>query len=1523
MRSKTQSQVNIIGGMNLDGDRRSLPANEMSYVNDAEYVSSVAGQDASVSPLPSSATTYTVPNLTEKFQNVRLRYDNAETSYAYIIYDSSGTTIFPATTIAVGANLTAHIVSLNIALGVYNLTCEVTGALSGYWFGLSIKLGGYLPFAYTIKQYEIGATLGDITEIVVNTLQESYVFPSLANAGNEELRTLQTTEIDGIQFVFSRSVDLTISAIGYATKNQSGTWAYVTLIQTGEFDFPTNKVIEIEREEINSGQYAFYWIDNNRKPKALYVPTTLGAYSCLKYNMSSWNTGTTGLFTLESLREQTDLQTQNYARVSYSSQLESGGALESATYHYFVSVGINNNHSEYSQASRPVMVFKASISAPSAGSYIGGDKTPEQTSKVNVLLVENAKATVYNKIRLACVINQGGAYSALLIGEYAVTTDSFYLSHTGNETASEIIDVASLPPVQEVFLSAKNIQVKKNRLNLACVDVANDANLESIFQAVTLGQTMDNPPVGSVYPQADKLTGTGRISFTSTPLFYAAVGWQYYQTSVDKAIIKCDNVSAPYYNPSGAFNTTTHVATIPAGQGGDYYLSMAFDGWSGGYYVSEVYIQNSGSTGNVKSLRYCVAYPDVNSRDYFVRRWDIATLEAYDELRLYAFFGDRDDLFGDHRFVILASTTFSAIKAIDNYPIKSLKAGEYQFPTNIANKLGYMINETYAYYGRVYYKNGHVSSWYYMKNYRFDAGTTFAPIINAYLADTTKLSTTVNTVIYALTIAGLDISSIQSEIYGVEIGRAICNPTVLGTGIFIAAHAIDGAAATGGSFKTGTYIGDLGGGVGTVYGNAFLTNNDFRYFGVMVCPDWILGDKPTFQRGDYIVNYGCPDFAFNSSVIQGANKSGAFREFGGHYSSFGGNPVKINVVDGQYVPFNTNSTTLKNDGITQYLSARLDNTGTVDTAAMECMAMTLDARIIPIATTDKSVDNGAYYVQYVRPNTNQYNSKSDTVVSTGHFIPISIETSTIPMQTVYGGDTYNQNTYVKICYNALNKIIQPLIGTISSFIGFLSQNKINSQLRYVDKLFTNLPLPFGTTLDQYLFGTYEAQEQFQIDKGYDWKLPVLNERPYDSSIVKPTHFGSRIYYSQEKPNGSIQDLYRTILPLDYKDLNVADGDINGLYDAQNGMVAIQARAVSILPYQADVMVSGTEIYVGNGGVYAQRENKVSTYGASFKSATLKAQNEAGNTQIYWYSDTVKKFMRLGFDGVKSLSDQDNFRTFLLNNTTFILNEFDIVMGFDANRHSVFVTARAENTDIATWAAGTTYTVGQLVRYGAIVTNINKFNNFEQLQDIYVAKGTTTAGLTPFDTPSQWTLKAHTDNTYYNNWSFIYNEKSNFLQTFFTALPERYFNHLGKLYVPRGISPYGMMFELFGGSLSTPLQWLSYGGTLKQGSFVVEISANNKTGLTALRFESVDAQVGMDHVVANNPSLTVSTSTQTSSMAAADWDFKHGVIGIGIFPDSNDEIIIGEYALVRLTSQAYYRVYGIVSHYYQKSKTIFR
>ena len=157
---------------------------------------------------------------------------------------------------------------------------------------------------------------------------------------------------------------------------------------------------------------------------------------------------------------------------------------------YYVQCGINKNYSEWSVASEPIPVSSFGTSSPSAGATFRGNQSPAVSSKSNVLQILGVDPRIYETVRVAALLNQGGAMQAFVIGEYSTDDfDKFYITHTGNEAYTQEYDKNSLPPVQDVYLRSKNLQIKKNRLNIADVTVQTDEDLSAMFSGVTLGQT--------------------------------------------------------------------------------------------------------------------------------------------------------------------------------------------------------------------------------------------------------------------------------------------------------------------------------------------------------------------------------------------------------------------------------------------------------------------------------------------------------------------------------------------------------------------------------------------------------------------------------------------------------------------------------------------------------------------------------------------------------------------------------------------------------------------------------------------------------------------------------------------------------------------------------------------------------------------------------------------------------------------------------------------------------------------------
>ena len=279
--------------------------------------------------------------------------------------------------------------------------------------------------------------------------------------------------------------------------------------------------------------------------------------------MDAYTNAGAGMQSLESIDVQTSLQVSCRPRVEFVEQLETGGLLESGTYYYYVQAGIGRDFSEWSYNSQPVPVFKAGTSGPSAGLYVAGDKTPATSSKSNKVRIMGVDPRVYSSIKLGCLLNQGGAYSAFVIGEFDVTGFEFDIVHTGNETGLLDLDPASLPPVQPTILKSKNLQIKRNILNLANIEVATSEGLEAVVSNVTLGQ------------YTDELDNVGIVDFSFNPVFRVGISPGDFASSlVNEQTVPFPNDSNNgNFNVGSSFNTVTNIFTVPSS--GIYNLSYS------------------------------------------------------------------------------------------------------------------------------------------------------------------------------------------------------------------------------------------------------------------------------------------------------------------------------------------------------------------------------------------------------------------------------------------------------------------------------------------------------------------------------------------------------------------------------------------------------------------------------------------------------------------------------------------------------------------------------------------------------------------------------------------------------------------------------------------------------------------------------------------------------------------------------------------------------------------------------------
>jgi len=1224
------------GGLDFDSDPRVIKNDRYINALNVETMSVEKSGMNAINPMQSSELAFTLPSVIDQVQFTKVRYTE-NVDIVFYFYDSTGALLGQGVIDA--ANNTDFMAFSNLFMtAMLSYGYDVQDfqlSADEKWVLFSIEFGGN-PVRVSFL-WEVDGSYYE--EIVI---QEAYTA--------SVLRPIATWNVEDRLFVFSTTDSTDAIEIGIASK--SGTWSYTRILRTWRFLLPTTEAIDIRVEKVSNQSWALYWTDNTNKPKVLYIPEIYTTDCVAKYSTTDWDTPTSGYIIYNEADEQTNLQLINNAGlVTYSDQLQNGGALVSGGYRYSVRFGINGteNTTEWSVLTPNVIpVYKTSTTSPSAYIRIQGDKSGTATSKANVLLVQNALPNIYNFVELACVYNAGGVDSAYIVGRFDVTDSEFIVTHTGAETGATTLDVTTLPQTDPVILKAKSLEIKKNRLNLANLEIGADdaAALADIASGATISQgkyAMDGVGILTDYEGSNILIKSNGGP-TDIPWNPNLLGNQY-------------GINVPltfkgiYSDTYGTYNSTTGYWTAYAT--GKYRIKAGIGLSDGNYAALGAFTWFLNVNGSI------AASGDISVGTYFDVEFNISALQIVYIGVTYSLSRTTNTFIGTNAgFSITAVSTTS-----QNFDDTSV--GEYQLPENCATKVGYMLNEKYALFLRAHYKNGYISAPFFIGY--FD--NQWDGVDKSLFTSSTSVST-YETYSYYAKITGLNISSIKDQINGISIWRAECNPTVLGTGVVMPADYLNA-----GYYNAGYYaaIPTLPGTYGATYGAI----TDQRYFSMFFSHDTRI-NKTQPNAGDTLRYFDCPKVLNNVSGIYSANATqlGSYAEYYGSIET--ATATDVLVTDGRYTSFDE-ATGVPNSNIAAIRNNTLKykpniNVSTSASGSMENISLATSGRLNPLTDT---ADNGLYYAQYIRTIAgDQYDLLSVKIIPTGTYVNVNqLSTGILPAIDVFGGDTYTQKNILKVRYWSTYNSTD----IRTSFITYYGQQKINTQMLYndftADKTTYNLQGHQSTTNYLFPFATVAdvVEEQFNYDKGFSANYPLF-VTAYNSKLPSESKFISRIYYSQQKPINSLQDFYRKVLALDFRDLDTKNGHIAALRDVNNYMVAVQPRAVSVLPYLSDVAIGtqgGGEVLIGTGGVYNQRENIISTYGTGLQTCTFVGNNNNGNSTLYWFSPEFKKYCRYGGDGIRILSDENSMRSFFL--TMNAVAEYDMIQVFDIEHASVIIT----------------------------------------------------------------------------------------------------------------------------------------------------------------------------------------------------------------------------------------------------------
>lgn len=663
----------------------------------------------------------------------------------------------------------------------------------------------------------------------------------------------------------------------------------------------------------------------------------------------------------------------------------------------------------------------------------------------------------------------------------------------------------------------------------------------------------------------------------------------------------------------------------------------------------------------------------------------------------------------------------------------SFQLGEYQDPSNVNNRVGYMDNETY----RMGCKLRDRLSGIWTKVYWVDDITINC---NATTTDGRRLYGLSN---FDLTVASgsnpdntlsryitfewdndylIDGKKIRDLYDAISFERVECVAEVLACGLGVLSVWGTNNVGQTSPISFDTYVGMIGANVSTDIGeypfvsgrsdvsgssagnnpsypgNTFSANRDFVS---LYSPEITYGNlSVNYATGDRMYNYGNP---FNVNITNDIIKTaGEIQGNMAYYSgltnkTFASPPVSYTVLESLIM----NAGESHNFSGTFYYKKisliKIATPTTNETFTNRSLIMRLNSSVL---NASAFTDYGGYYTQYFRAKSNKYGDKeTNKYISTGHISEISASSPRYQTADIFGGDTFTELFY----YNHR----QPADGTnsISGFgggLGFFCQTRVNFQLRH--KLSSQTLMYPECTKAEWLQTRGEVEGDY--NSGYTIRNQVKSDVAYDANADNTASLPATKFWSEIKNASSEQDGWRTILPLNRHDLDLSDGEI--VHHAQfNGELMtwqIKKFQRQFFNTRGILQTSNTAVLVGDGSVMSRDGVTITNYGCSHKWSIIIGKSEGGNDTAYWIDYINRKALRLAADGTTTLSDIRGMKSFFANNLTWVKDKDQPSIGrgicgvwYDRKGEAIW-TVKGKNELTGTFDTAHSYAQGNVIFY---------------------------------------------------------------------------------------------------------------------------------------------------------------------------------------------------------------------------------
>ena len=614
---------------------------------------------------------------------------------------------------------------------------------------------------------------------------------------------------------------------------------------------------------------------------------------------------------------------------------------------------------------------------------------------------------------------------------------------------------------------------------------------------------------------------------------------------------------------------------------------------------------------------------------------------------------------------------------------------------------------------------------------------------------------------------------------------------------------------------------------------------------------------------------------------------------------------------------------------------------------METQTPHLEMVLRVLKPPNKNTDYGVYYVQMYQENIGKHGGTGDsTYIDTGFSIKVDdlTDTNGIVNQNqinVFGGDTFTQATY--LATRRVNPTEIPAGGPGNEYQGgspgwgggmkFYSQNRVNSQLR-TDTNDSLLYPKYTQNQTDWLENTETGfGNNFQYNDSYTPASGVLsyasiNDRLIDQQVDLP----SRIDYSEKYEQNTLDDKNQSFLPLNFKDIDQAFGEILSHKNVNGELFTLQPRKFQAQFFNASGTLQtesteGLNVVIGDGAVLARDGQTLSSYGTEHKWSVIKGKSPGGKDVLYWYNQESKLIMRFGADGTVVLSDVHGLRSFLENDARWVQGKDTPYAGdgvrvvWDDEYKEAIWTWRGVRK-AAKYSASSLFLTQAII--GTIVENPNAptdgsngvadtFDNIPRLFRCTVSH-TSTGNYEPgvgSDWQQVWEQISYEDEEYYTWFTLAFNEMTNGFSSFYSHHPKIYFPWRNK-FLSAHPTEENKIYEHRRGEYTT--WYKTEAGELSEDAYI--------EGVVNYMPESSKKFVATQVISDEEPyRMEFETKRHKSHLVEGDFDdhddhwrspIKNDTTG-GNAPDADTESLTGDYIKVKffIEKKVYNRLYNFV------------